>query len=420
MTPPTSYASDIAMKEMQLRRYKRYALSLLLLMAATFIGMHYVPEKGPILSLIMSASEAGIVGGLADWFAVTALFRHPMGIPIPHTALIPNNKDRIGNSIGTFIEQHFLNPEEVVTRLNKANIAGRVGAWLSKPENADLISQYILAATPHMVRSLNDDEIRQTVTRVAKTELQNLKVAPFLGDILSVLLKHEQQKDLFSKAVGYVRQALVDHRYRIIEIVEKKSYWWVPASVDKKVAEAILEGALEFVDDLQNEDSEAYQKFDQAVADLIYKLQTSDSFKAQIETFKEKVIEDESASLLLGQIWDRLRDHIISQTEMPSDTLRSTIASGIAGFGQKMQHDPELEARINERLEALVLQVAVPWRRQIGAFIADVVRGWDAKTITNRIELTVGRDLQYVRINGTLVGALVGAIVHCVSTYLLP
>ena len=401
-----------------LRRHRLLATGMLLVMAAVFLATRLVEEPGYWVLLIRAGAEAALVGGLADWFAVTALFRHPLGLPIPHTAIVPRNKDRIGEGLGRFVERNFLAPNLVAQKVRSLEIATRLSAWLGTRRNADAAAERIVATLPYILESLEDQEIREFVRQALNQQLRAVNLAPILGKALAVLSESGQHQMLFDKALIIVRKLLLEHEQRIYELVSRRSSWWVPRSIDLRVARAIVAGVHELLDELEAPDHEARERVDRAVAEMIDKLQHSPDYAEKVQSLKDQVLANPVIQEYLSAVWDEVRRLVLADLTAPESTTREAIAGGLQSLGRALGEDRRIQNRVNRSVERFVMKAVVPWRVEIGGFIAEVVRGWDARTVSDRMELAVGRDLQYIRMNGTLVGALVGCLLFVLSDWL--
>ncbi|MEO5375227.1 MAG: DUF445 domain-containing protein [Alphaproteobacteria bacterium] len=398
-----------------LRRFRRVATGLLVVMALVFLATRLVPEPGFWTLLLRAGAEAALVGGLADWFAVTALFRHPFGIPIPHTALIPRNKDRIGEGLGSFVERHFLDPMEVARKLHEVDAASRFGAWLARERNADSVARRVTAAVPFVVRSLEDREIRDFLHRAVNQQVHSLDLAPFLGRAVAALTGGEYRQAMIDRAVALATGVLAEHEERIYAMVEERSVWWLPPAVDRHVARAIIGSVQEVLGNLADPRHESRRQLDHAIDTLINDLRRSETFRQHLATVKTRLLESPATREYLAAVWTELRHGLVADAQAPDSRLRRGISGGLRGMGEALLADQTMRERLNGRIQEFVLTAIVPWRGEIGRFIAGVVRRWDGRTISERIELEVGRDLQYIRINGTVVGALVGCALYLVS-----
>ncbi len=412
-TAPSADPGDLDRTPRQradLARYKRGATALLVAMLALHLATWFVAAPDFWILLLRTASEAGIVGGLADWFAVTALFRHPLGVPVPHTALIPRNKDRIGANLGQFISGNFLTREVVVARLRDADLARAVGRWLGQQRNAAFFTDYALGALPHVLRSLDDAALQRLLQDAAREQLRRLDVGALLGRILALLLHSGRHRELFDTALEHLRDALETHRDELERAVAEQSRWWVPRKVDREMARMLLDGLRETLAELDAPDHPVRQRFDAATAEFIGRLEHAEATRQRVEELKRWLLDEVASQAFLADAWREVKALLLDEMTRPSSRLREVLVAGLIEFGTRLERDPETRARLNRSIEELTVALVLPWRDHLGRFIADVVHGWDARELADRVELEVGRDLQFIRVNGTLVGSLVGAL----------
>lgn len=398
-----------------LRRHRMFATGLLLLAVAVLFATKTVPDPGFWVLLIRAGAEAALVGGLADWFAVTALFRHPLGIPIPHTALVPRNKDRIGRGLGSFVERNFLHPTLVAQKLQSIDIAARLSGWLARPENAQIIADRVVATVPFVLTSVQDRQIRDFLRRALHDQLGSVDLAHVFATVLRVLTESGQHHLVFDQALKTGRRLLAEHEDEIYRMVAERSKWWIPQTIDRAVAKSIISGMLQLLGELEDPNHQGRRRFDRAVAELIDRLEHSPDSKRRVEAIKEQILPSPAVQAYLESVWDRLREVILEDARAPDSRLRQVVAEAVRSLALAMASDRPMQDRLNRRIEDFVTSVVLPWRAEIGGFIAEVVRRWDAGTVSERIELEVGRDLQFIRINGTLVGALVGCLLFLIS-----
>jgi uncharacterized membrane-anchored protein YjiN (DUF445 family) len=399
-----------------LRRNRAFATALLLVAAAVFFATRFVPEPNFWVLLLRAGAEAAVVGGLADWFAVTALFRHPLGLPIPRTAIIPKRKDRIGEGLGDFVERNFLAPEIIAAKLRQVEPSRRFAAWLGQPDNARLIAGQIAAALPYAVRSLDDPELRSFVLRSFGEQLREIDLAQLLGRIIAILTSSGQYDVLFDHLLD-AGQRLVDaNAPRLYQLVEEKSRWWIPKAIDRRIAQAILESIEELLFELREEGGSARAQFRGAVRQLAENLVSSPEQRLRFNAAKDRLLEDEDVQHWLADVWDKLRQIVIDDLSSPKSRTREALLTAVLSLGRTLEADRSMQARLDEAIEEAAVAI-VPWRGQIGGLIAEVVRSWDARTVAQRLELAMGSDLQYIRMNGTLVGACVGCALFLLSYY---
>lgn len=402
-------------KRENLRRHRRVATALLALAAAMFGATYFVPEPGFWVRLVRAGAEAGVIGGLADWFAVTALFRRPLGLPIPHTAIIPRNKDRIGQGLGAFVQRNFLAPELITQKLRSGNAALRVSRWLALPHNSRLIAEQLVGVLPDLINSAQDQEVRAFFRDAFRDQLKHFDLVPLLVRVLRLLEESRQHQRLFERTLLLARNLLKRNEQMIYERVENHTSWWVPRQVDEKVARKIIEGTEELLLELTQPEHPARREFDVAVHDMMQKLETSPAFRARVEEIKAQVLSSPELATALESLWDEVRTMLLSQVSTPSSGLTDSLAASLQALARTLEQEPEAQARLNRRIEHFLVGFVVPFRAEIGAFIAEVVESWDADTVTEQLELEVGRDLQYIRINGTLVGALAGCVLFLIT-----
>lgn len=400
-------------------RYGRSATLLLVGVAAIFVGISQVEEPGFWLLLARAGSEAALVGGLADWFAVTALFRRPLGLPIPHTAVVTRNKDRIGQGLGTFVEQHILDPTLIIARLQEARIAHRAGMWLSQPANAAKAADRITAALPLLLSGMSDRQVRDFLSRALSHQMAQVNLAPLLGTVLRLLRESHRHQDLFDRILAATRDYLLANEEHVYRAVEGRSSWWVPARIDRKVAQAVLRGIADLLAEMGDRDHDVRRKLDQAIEQLIDDLDHSPQLAARVSAIRDQVLGSAEVQAYLGSVWDGIKEAVAQGHSDPAWPFRQGLADMLRSLGTALANDPAIQDWVDQRLENLVHAALSPFRAEIGRFIADVVRGWEADTITARIEGAVGRDLQYIRVNGTVVGALVGCCLFLISWFVL-
>jgi uncharacterized membrane-anchored protein YjiN (DUF445 family) len=357
------------------------------------------------------------VGGLADWFAVTALFRYPLGLRIPHTAIIPNNQDRIGRTLGRFVERNFLREDILLAKLRKAQAGQRFAAWLAMPETAHAIAGAIVAALPHLIRSLESRDLHKFAQRTLGEQLRQADLAPIIGRVIRMLTASGEADVLFERAIGIAVRWLDENKGQVDDLVRERSRWWIPKAIDHRIANAIVSGVSDLLQSLGQPESDVRLKFRNALTNLIDELLNSPEQREQLNASKNRILSHPDVQAWLASVWEELSRTALEDLARPSSKMRRALEQGLHILGQALAADPAMQRHIDEILERAATHL-VAWRGEIGAFIAEVVRNWDSRTLTERLELVVGSDLQYIRMNGTIVGACAGCLIFLATRLL--
>ncbi len=412
--------ADEAHKRERLVRMKRFAL-LLLACAAIIFVITLILERSHSwiwLGYVRAAAEASVVGGVADWFAVTALFRHPLGIPIPHTAIVPARKDRIGRALGNFVQQNFLDRAVVSYKLASLRLGDRAAQWLSDPHNARSVTRVTAHALTSAANVLKDEDVQSFLERTAGDRLRSVQVAPLLGRALRLLTADGRHQELLDEALRLAARATESNDALIREKVQEQSPWWVPTVVDRRISDRVVTGigrTLAEVSD--NPDHPLRHRFDEAVGNFIDRLQSSPETIARAEAWKDELLEDAAMREFLGTIWSdikrKLKDYAIRTEHAEFEGGRLEVA--IASLAHNALEDEVLSAKLNGWIDEAVLAVVDASRTEIAQLISGTVSAWDPQETSRRIELQIGRDLQFVRINGTIVGGMVGLALYAIT-----
>jgi uncharacterized membrane-anchored protein YjiN (DUF445 family) len=397
-----------------LRRNRLLATGLLALMIVIAIATRLAPSPGWLVQLVRAGAEAGIIGGLADWFAITVLFRHPFGIPLPHTAILPSNKDRIGRSLGLFVERNFLVREVILPKMQQTDLTGKIAGWLALPETAPMVADWIITLLKRFLAASHSVQINEFIQRTVSQHLRTLDLAPPLGRVIEVLTTSQESDILFEKVIQAAESWIMANRTQVDEMVEQRSHWWIPRTIDRRIAAAIVDGAIDILHRLRQRDSEVRVQFRAAVAGLVDDLMTSTEQHEKIQRLKNLLLDDPEVAALLASAWDRLSHRLMQELSDPRSNARSTIHSAVLALAHSMREDAFIRTRMDAVIERLIVKL-FQWRGEIGLLIAEVVRNWDARTVSDRLELVLGSDLQYIRINGTIVGAFVGCAIYLLS-----
>ncbi len=406
ISPTLIFAADDAERRLDLRNKRRLAAGLLIGMAASFLTTFLVASPGFWTMLARHSIEAGLAGGLADWFAVTALFRRPLGLPIPYTGIVEDQKERLGRGVGNFVERNFLSPTLIVARIRAIDPAGHVATWLTTQDNARRLVRR-LSALPSGTES---DDLRRFVVRMMGDELGKLDFAPLLGRTLRVLSNSQAADVLFDRLLDGFLDLVFDNAERIHLAVERQGAWWMPRAFDRRFTNAMLKGLDEFIEELRLPNSDSRAGMRASIEQIATGLVESEQYREQVDTLKRRLIADPDIQAWLNSIWHQIRDALLADggTTKTGAVSESGIVSFLENCGRALHTDPELRRHVDELVTSMAQNAIVLLRGEIGTYIADVVKAWDARTIADRMELTIGANLQFVRINGTIVGALAG------------
>ena len=399
----------------QLTRMRRIATGMLVAMAALFVAARLLQPRYPYLSFVAAFAEAAMVGGLADWFAVSALFRHPFGLPIPHTAIIPRNKDRIGASLATFLQHNFMTPDVLRAELAEVDFAGSAADWLARDDNSAAIAAQVAGALPALLRLVEDEDAARFMRKAMAGALGDVKFAPLLAQLLSVLVAGRQHHVLLERILAIAARALEQNRPYIRQKVHENSPRWLPKAIDEKFFERLMEGVQSILTDIQGEDSEWRERFQNATEELIAKLGSSPEYEEKLQALVASSLGHPLFRHYAGQIWQDLRQRLLDDSVAPDSRLAAGLERALRVLGQALASDAAVRRKLNVWLREVVAATVVERRDVIAAVVDRAIRKWDGDTVARKLELYVGKDLQYIRINGTVVGGLVGLLLHAVS-----
>ena len=397
---------------------KVVATGLLVVMAVVFGVTRSLESQYPWLGYVKAFAEAAMVGGLADWFAVTALFRHPLGLPIPHTAIIPRNKDRIGETLANFLKENFLIPAVVARRMQRLDVAGAAGRFLQTPAGQ---GTRIRAGASRLIadvfESLDDERLGGIVKGAISSRLRNAEVSPLLGHALASAINEDRHIPMLEAGIRWMARALEANEPLIREMVHKKANWVLKlAGLDAKLADAIIDGLRKLTAEMSTDPAHPVRvKIEEALAQLANDLQSKAETRQRVESIKEQLLDNKSVSLWLDSLWQRGREAIIKAARNPDAVLAGKLGEIMKSMGGTLEKDARIRAAINQFARRAVVGMAASYGGSIVKLVSETVRGWDAQTVTNRLEAAVGRDLQYIRINGTLVGGMVGLVLHAID-----
>ena len=397
---------------------KAAATGLLVVMAVLFVAARLAEPTYPAASWLKAFAEAAMVGGLADWFAVTALFRHPLGLPIPHTAIIPRNKDRIGEALATFLKENFLIAPVVARRMRNIDLAGAAGRFLQAPQGQETrIRRGASRLIGDLAESLDDERLGGLVKGAISSRLKAMEVSPLLGRALASAINEERHIPLLEAAIRFMARALDANELLIRDIVHKRANWVLKlAGIDSRIADSVVDGLRKLTAEMGTEpDHPVRIKVEAALVQLANDLQTNADTRARVEAMKDELLANRSVGLWIDAMWQKGRSAIISAARNPDAAMAGKMGEVLKAMGQSLESDPRMRRSINQFARRAVAGMAASYGGSIVKLVSETVRGWDARTVTDRLESAVGRDLQYIRINGTLVGGSVGVLLHLID-----
>jgi uncharacterized membrane-anchored protein YjiN (DUF445 family) len=407
--------SNAEERQRSLDRMKVRATGLLILMGVVFVFARMYEAQHPWLGYLRATAEASMVGGIADWFAITALFRHPLNIPIPHTAIIPNRKDRIGRSLGNFVQNNFLSPEVLTAKLKAAQLTRRAAEWLSQMEHARMAAQQVGSVVRGAGNVVRDEDVHALLDRTVVEPLRQMPIAPVLAKGLALLTIDDRHQQLLDRVIHGLTRLVAENEELIREKIREESPWWVPKVVDDRIHQKVLGGIERTLFEVgEDSDHPLRHQFDELLADWMVQLQESPEVIARAEAIKQQVLDPETSGRLAASLWQELKQ-ILGRQNGTTDGAPGPVARGLSALGAAALEDEALLEKIDGWVIGAVLRVVEQHRGEVGGLIAQTVSSWDPQETSRRIELLVGRDLQFIRINGTLVGGLVGLVIYTVS-----
>ena len=413
---PIPQVADAEAKQIQLTRMKRRATGLLVVMGVVFVAAWSLEPAYPWLGYLRATAEAGLVGGVADWFAITALFRHPLNIPIPHTAIIPQRKDRIGRSLGNFVQNNFLSPDVLGAKLRAAGLSRRAAEWLKEPEHARIVVRQAAGALRSATAVVRDDDVHALLERSVIEPLKRRPIAPVLADGLALLTVNDRHQQLLDRLVHGLTRLVAENEGLIRQRVREESPWWVPGFVDDRVHERVVDGIGRTLFEVSADSNHPLRRqLDDLLVSWIEQLRESPEAIARAEQIKQQVLDHPTSEQLTESLWREVKKVLDRQVDAAEQGAPGGLERGLTALAHAVVEDEALLAKLDDWIIGAVLRIVEQHRHEVGQLIAHTVSVWDPDETSKRIELQVGRDLQFIRINGTLVGGMVGLILYTVT-----
>lgn len=399
-------------------RMRLIATGLLVAMALVYLVARSLENSYQAFGFVRAFAEAAMVGGLADWFAVTALFRHPVGLPIPHTAIIPRNKDRIGESLASFLRDNFLVPGVVARRMRRLDLASSVGRWLASPVGGDgRLRQGASRLAADILEAFDQKRLGGMVKATIGQRLRTLNIAPLLGQTLDAAIAKDRHLPLLNGIIHWAGRTLSANEHLIRAMVHERAgsiMRWT--GLDETLANKIIDGLDQMLADMGEDPGHPLRaKAEEGLTKLAFDLQFDDRLRLRVEALKVEIIDNPAMQRWLDGLWESARHAMLRVARDPDAGRQGKLGEALQQLGMTLQQDARLRATINRFARRAAVGTAAGYGDAIVRLVSETIRGWDAQTITRRVENAVGRDLQFIRINGTVVGGLVGLAIHTVD-----
>ena len=401
----------------RLRRMQALATGLLVAMAGVYVAASLAVPRWPAAGYLRAFAEAAVVGACADWFAVTALFRRPLGLPIPHTAISPRAKARIGEALGRFLVENFLSPRVLDAKLRELELAAWGGAWLTREENARRVAAACLKVGPELIRALPAGALEEMVGAAALAAARATPAAPTASALLAAVWDEGRAQPLIDRGAALLSGYLEQHQEVILGKVQGQSWRWLPAFVDRAIARKITGGVLQLLADVQVAEHPWRRKLGDEVERWIARLAEDPELRVAGEALKAQILADPGLAEHAHRLWSEVQGRLQAEWSEGAEALQARLERLVRELGGWLAADPAVQRSLNTGARAFVRRVLAPHREEIGRFVAQTVDGWDARSLVERLELQVGPDLQFIRLNGTLVGGLVGLALYAASRW---
>jgi uncharacterized membrane-anchored protein YjiN (DUF445 family) len=420
-TMPASPVSALEPESVELRARRlaaarRRATALLAAVTAVFVAVTVAGARGTVLGYVQAGAEAAMVGGVADWFAVTALFRRPLGLPIPHTALIVERKDQFAATLGQFVQENFLNADVLAERIRSARVVPRLASWLADADNAAGLAGHAADVVVMAAEALRDEDVQRVLTAELARAVDAVEVAPLAGRALRVVIAGGHHAGLFNAMLSAADRYLADHYEELREVFEAESPRWVPDAVYRRVFDRLYDRLRHRLTAMAADpDNETRLQFEEWMAGLPDRLETSPELRERGERLKRDVLGSAELRDWSSSLWKRAKDTLRIQAADPQSELRGQLAGALAAAGRRLGSDRGLQESLGRVVESGARALADQFHDEFAGLVTGTIQRWDAAQTSSQLELLLGRDLQFIRINGTVVGAGVGLALHAIA-----
>jgi len=409
-------------KRKQLRKYKAFATGLFVLMAVLFIGTTLLQKTidSHWIGYVRAFSEAAMVGALADWFAVTALFRHPLGLPIPHTNLIENSKQKLGDNLGNFVVTNFLSPENIRPYIQKLKISNFVGEWLGKEKNQDVLLKNLSDIVLDILNKLDDSEVSRFISNKVSEMTDTIKLNAILGNGINYLLDKNDHQRIITNLSSQIKNYIAENDEMIKDRVKKGSYTFIPAFVDNKIADKITSGLSDFFKEIeQDPNHEIRNLITQKIYDFSNELKQDPKWEEEFKNIKNDLLKNDKLNEYSNDIWISIKNTLTKELQDDESSLKKYLSKNLNEFSQNLKNDENFQKKIDDWVRVTAYKYILKNTHQFGNLISSTVGNWQGKELSEKLELEVGKDLQFIRVNGTIVGGLVGLIIYTIAHFFL-
>ncbi|MCZ2083711.1 MAG: DUF445 domain-containing protein [Flavobacteriales bacterium] len=409
-------------KKIQLRKYKMFATGLFVLMAVVFVVMTILEKENPAhwIGYIRAFSEAAMVGALADWFAVTALFNYPLGIKIPHTNLIENSKERIGDNLGNFVVENFLSPQNIRPYIQKIKISNFVGEWLSKERNQENLMKEVSNIILDILNKLDDTAVVTFIGKKAKEMSDDLKINEIIGNGLEYVLDKKDHQRFITNLSKQIKEYVLNNQEMVKERVKSESYFLIPKFVDNNIADKITNGLSKYFEEVELDENHSLRnEITQKLYSFSTEIKTEEKWVEEFRNIKNDFLKEEKIQQYSTDIWNSIKKSLSKELEEENSALKNYIKKNLAELSQNLQNDEVFQNKIDGWVRATAYKYILKNTHQFGALISSTVGNWEGKELSAKLELEVGKDLQFIRVNGTIVGGLVGLLIYTISNFFI-
>lgn len=409
-------------KKRQLRKYKAFATGLFLLMAVIFVMMTILQKTNDShwIGYVRAFSEAAMVGALADWFAVTALFHHPLGLKIPHTNLIQNKKEQIGDNLGNFVVGNFLSPQNIRPYISKLNVSHFVGEWLSKQRNQEILLNETSTIILDILNKLDDEAVINFISKKAQEMTNDLKVNSILGNGLDYILEKNDHQRLVTGLSKQIKTYVLNNQEMVRDRVKKESFALVPKFVDDKIADKITQGLSKYFDEIEtNLEHPLREEITRKLFNFSKDLKDNEKWEKELSTIKDSFLKEEKILIYAKDIWESIKKSLMKELNDEDSALKKYLLKNLNELSFNLQNDEKLQYKIDHWIRVTAYKYILKNTHQFGDLISSTVGNWQGKELSNKLELEVGKDLQFIRVNGTLVGGLVGLIIYTIAHFFI-